>query len=101
MSQQLLEQLGALRLRSDVTRKRLFGLQPLQESAAIQGGIYTPDADRRTLTTLAEEAKVLLAAGFLVIVDATFLHRRWRDPFQALAGEIGVPWLIVALSAPL
>lgn len=101
LSQQLLEQLGALRLRSDVTRKRLFGLQPLQESTAIPGGIYTPDADRRTLTTLAEDAKVLLAAGFLVIVDATFLHRRWRDPFQALAGEIGVPWLIIAVEAPL
>jgi uncharacterized protein len=101
LSQQLLEQLGALRLRSDVTRKRLFGLKPLQESTAIAGGIYTPDADRRTLTTLAEEAKVLLAAGFLVIVDATFLHRRWRDPFQALARKIGVPWLIVALEAPL
>ena len=100
LSQHLLEQLGALRLRSDVTRKRLFGLKPLQDSAAIPGGIYTPAASARTLATLIEDARTLLAAGFPVIVDATFIHQTWRAPFQALAEELGVDWRIISLEAP-
>jgi hypothetical protein len=100
LSQHLLEQLGGIRLRSDVTRKRLFGLKPLQDSADIPGGIYTPEASARTLATLVQDASGLLAAGFLVIVDATFIHRRWRAPFQALAAELPVAWWIVSLAAP-
>jgi len=100
LSQHLLQQLGGIRLRSDVTRKRLFGLKPLQESADIPGGIYTQDASARTLATLLQDARGLLAAGFLVIVDATFIHRSWRAPFQALAAELQVNWRIVSLAAP-
>jgi aminoglycoside phosphotransferase family enzyme/predicted kinase len=100
LSQHLLQQLGGIRLRSDVTRKRLFGLKPLQDSADILGGIYTQEASARTLATLVQDARGLLAAGFLVIVDATFIHRRWRAPFQTLAMELQINWQIVSLAAP-
>ena len=100
LSQQLLQQLGGIRLRSDVTRKRLFGLKPLQDSASIPGGIYTQEASARTLATLVKDARDLLDAGFLVIVDATFMHRKWRAPFQALAAELRVNWRIISLAAP-
>jgi len=100
LSQHLLEQIGSIRLRSDVTRKRLFGLKPLQDSAVIPGGIYTQDASARTLAALLEDARKVLAAGFLCIVDATFIHRTWRAPFQALAEEMGVNWQIVSVAAP-
>jgi ABC-type Fe3+/spermidine/putrescine transport system ATPase subunit/aminoglycoside phosphotransferase family enzyme/predicted kinase len=76
-SQPLLEQFGGIRLRSDVTRKRLFGLRPLQDSSSIPGGIYSREASARTLAALLEDAGAALAAGFPVIVDATFLHRSW------------------------
>lgn len=99
-SQHLLEQLGGIRLRSDVTRKRLFGLRPLQDSSTIPGGIYSCEASARTLAALLEDAGAALAAGFLVIVDATFLHRSWRAPFQALADSLHLDWHIVALTAP-
>ena len=46
-----------------------------------------------------ELARGLLAAGFPVIVDATFLKRDWRDPFAALAGQLGIPWHIAAAEA--
>ncbi|OYY93685.1 MAG: hypothetical protein B7Y41_10590 [Hydrogenophilales bacterium 28-61-23] len=104
LSQHLLEQLGGIRLRSDVTRKRLFGLKPLQDSSAdfsnTPGGIYTQAASARTLTTLLDAARASLAAGFLTLVDATFIHRTWRAPFQALAEEIGIAWQIVSVEAP-
>jgi uncharacterized protein len=100
LSQQLLEQLGAIRLRSDVLRKRLFGLPPLAVSGTVAGGIYTPEGDQRTLAALLDTGRSLLAAGFAVIVDATFLRRSWREPFQRLAGELAVTWQIVAVTAP-
>jgi aminoglycoside phosphotransferase family enzyme/predicted kinase len=100
LSQQLLEQLGGIRLRSDVVRKRLFGLKPLQDSGAIPGGIYTPEAGKRTLETLLENTRAVLAAGYPAIVDATFLHRTWRAPFQTLAEELRIEWRIVSLAAP-
>jgi hypothetical protein len=100
LSQHLLEHLGGIRLRSDVTRKRLFGLQPLQDSATIPGGIYTQAASALTLAALLDDAATVLAAGCLTLVDATFIHRIWRAPFQALAEEMGVAWQIVALEAP-
>ena len=98
-SQKLLEGLGAVRLRSDVEHKRLFGLASHESSAAVAGGIYTRAAGERTLARLLELARGLLAAGFPVIVDATFLKRDWRDPFAALAGELALPWFIAAAEA--
>lgn len=100
LSQHLLEQLGGIRLRSDVTRKRLFGLKPLQDSSNLPSSIYTPEASLRTLTALLNAARKTLAAGFLTIVDATFIHRTWRAPFQALALEMDVTWQIVCVEAP-
>lgn len=100
LSQHLLEQLGMIRLRSDVTRKRLYGLKPLQDSAAVSGGIYSAEASARTLATLLADARHGLGAGFPLIIDATFIHRAWRAPFLALADELGIPCHIVALDAP-
>ncbi|HQQ71765.1 MAG TPA: AAA family ATPase, partial [Alicycliphilus sp.] len=52
-----LVQQGAVRLRSDVERKRLFGLAPLADSAAPGLDIYTPEASRRTFAPLADQAR--------------------------------------------
>jgi aminoglycoside phosphotransferase family enzyme/predicted kinase len=101
LSQQLLEGLGAVRLRSDVERKRLFGLKPLEDSRGIPGGIYTQEAGERTRERLLALARGLLQEGFSVIIDATFLARDWRQPFQSLAAQAGVPWLLVSPQAPL
>lgn len=98
-AQQLLEGLGAVRLRADVERKRLFGLPALASSAAIAGGIYTPQASARTRSTLLEQTEALLRAGLTVIVDATFIAPEWRDPFSALAVRLGVARCWVAPQA--
>jgi aminoglycoside phosphotransferase family enzyme/predicted kinase len=96
----LAERLGAIRIRSDVERKRLFGLRPLDQSAgAIPGGIYTREATRRTYARLNELARAVLAAGFPVILDATFLKRAERDAARAVAREHGWPWVLLACQA--
>ena len=92
---QLLECSDAVRLRSDVERKRLFGLRPLQSSAAHALDVYTAEATQRTFDRLADGARTALLAGWPVIVDAAFLRRSERQRFKALAAELGVPFAIL------
>ncbi|KAF0100707.1 MAG: hypothetical protein FD187_1626 [bacterium] len=99
-SQRLLEELGAIRLRSDVERKRLYGLSTLARSDSVPGGIYGAEAGARTLARLLELSGALLRAGFPVIVDATFIRRDWRQPFAGLAVELKLPWFLAAADAP-
>lgn len=97
----LVETLGALRLRSDVERKRLFGLAPGARTAAgIGQGIYGHDADERTYARLVELAETVLRAGYPVIVDATFLKRERREAFRHLARRRAVPFAILDFRAP-
>ncbi len=89
-----------LRLRSDVERKRLFGLAPRQNSGSpLDGGIYTAEATTRTYARLHALASDLLTAGWPVIVDAAFLRREERAAFRALAAEHGVGFGILATEA--
>jgi predicted kinase len=86
---------GAIRIRSDVERKRLFGLAPRQRSAGLGLDIYSPEATRRTFERLAACARTALQAGYPVIVDAAFLRRAERLVFRALAAELRVPFSIL------
>lgn len=95
-----LERLGAIRIRSDVERKRLFGLAALADSKAqADADIYSEDATRRTYARLNELARGLIAAGFSVIVDAAFVLHAEREGFRALAQELDVPFVIASLRA--
>lgn len=93
IAEKLVEALGALRLRSDVERQRLFGRE--EKSGGLETGIYTPEATEATYARLRELTQTLLAAGFPVVVDATFLKAAQRAPFTALADERRCPWLIL------
>ena len=89
-----------LRLRSDVERKRLFGLSAVARSgSAPDAGIYTTDAHARTYARLREVARAWLRAGWSVLVDAAFLKRAERDVFAALAQETGAAFNILAPQA--
>ena len=91
----LLETAGAVRVRSDVERKRIFGLDALERSADGPIDIYTPEATRRTFGRLADCARTALQAGYPVIVDAAFLRRAERQNFRALAAQLRVPFAIL------
>jgi aminoglycoside phosphotransferase family enzyme/predicted kinase len=99
LAARLVERTGAVRVRSDVERKRLFGLSSLERSDRIEGGIYGDDASERTYARLADCAGHALAGGFHAIVDATFLAAAHRRAFQALAAARRVPFTIFALQA--
>lgn len=101
LAERLLERLAAIRLRSDVERKRLHGLPADARSGSpLAGGLYGADASRRTYQHLLERADTTLAAGWPVIVDAAFLEREQRGPFRALAARHRAPFLILHCEAP-
>jgi aminoglycoside phosphotransferase family enzyme/predicted kinase len=101
LARALLEAAGAIRLRSDVERKRLFGLSALAASdAAVAGGIYDAATTARTYERLHAAAALALGSGWPVIVDAAFLQRRERNDFAALAARLKVPFTILDCRAP-
>lgn len=100
LSQQLLENWPAIRLRSDVERKRLAGLKPAQRSdSGLDSGLYSTTMSERTYQHLARLAETILKAGFNVIVDATFLKPEQRRSFYQLAKQLGIPFHILAVEA--
>jgi aminoglycoside phosphotransferase family enzyme/predicted kinase len=90
-----------IHIRSDVERKRLYGLPATERTrASIGAGIYTSEAGRRTYARLRDLATAILDSGYSPLVDATFLQQTQRRPFLELARDRGVPCTILELSAP-
>ena len=88
VSEQLIGTLGAVRMRSDLERRRPG-----------DAGDYSAAARERTYRRLLDCAESTLAGGCHAIVDATFLDRAARQPFEALARRRQCPMLIVSCHA--
>jgi aminoglycoside phosphotransferase family enzyme len=91
---------GALILRSDVTRKRLFNCRmedPLPQDA------YGKEGTLRTYGRIIEDGKAALAAGMTVIADAVYALPAEREALEQAAREAGVPfqgfWIDLPLEA--
>lgn len=98
VAQQVLEKIGAIHLRSDVERKRLFGLYAWQSSGSkADEGIYTPQATVRTYRYLLDTARFILQNGFSVIIDAAFLKQNERQQFSELALALNLPFAILSV----
>ncbi|GKW50042.1 bifunctional aminoglycoside phosphotransferase/ATP-binding protein [Halomonas sp. NCCP-2165] len=96
---EMVRRLGAVRLRSDVERKRLYGFAPLADSRGSDVELYAPEATRRTYRRLARLTGTLLEAGLPVCIDATCLARWQRDLLSHEAEARGLPQLIVSFEA--
>jgi uncharacterized protein len=91
----------AVHVRSDVERKRMAGLPERASSdSPVQGGLYTEELSAKLYERLADCASDVLAGGFNAIVDATFLRRRDRAVFVALARRHGVSITLIRCQAP-
>lgn len=101
LAQMLVESLGAVRVRSDVERKRLHGMAPHARPAASQmAQVYAADATARTYARLRELAATLLTAGLHTIVDAALLRREERDALRTLAARQGAQATLLECHAP-
>ena len=100
LSQQLIPRLPAIRVRSDIERKRHYGLAETDGSGAHVGkGIYDRSARTRIYETLATAAESSLRIGQHVIVDAAFLNRGDRQHFQVLATRLDANFVIIDVHA--
>ena len=91
---------GAVILSSDVTRKRLLGIDPTERHVEPFGaGIYDPDITDRTYAALLDEARPWLKQGRPVILDATYLMRSHRAGALLLAGETDARFLAIECDA--
>jgi predicted kinase len=94
-SRYVVQLLGAIQLRSDVERKRLYAA-PESDGP---GGRYSEAATRRTYAHLRKLAADIVEAGWPVIVDAAFLMGWQRELFRALAADMSVPFFLFDVRA--
>ncbi len=88
---------GAVVLRSDEVRKRLFGVQPTER---LPKSAYGPEVSERVYAAMLAEARAALAAGASVVLDAAFLKPQEREAAQGLAAEMAAPFHGLWMQAP-
>jgi aminoglycoside phosphotransferase family enzyme/predicted kinase len=100
LAKALVADCGLVRLRSDVERKRLFGLREFDGSQSALGkGIYGQQATTQTYQRLLTLADAVTDAGLPVFVDATFLTEQKRECFRALARSKGIVFGVMVCTA--
>lgn len=101
LAARLVERAGVVRVRSDVERKRLHGLEPDESSGSgLDRRIYSAAATDRTYARLVEVADAVCDAGIPVVLDATFLKRWQRDRVRERAAAREIGFAIVHCTAP-
>jgi aminoglycoside phosphotransferase family enzyme/predicted kinase len=88
---------GAVILRSDEIRKRLFGAAPLDR---LPSEAYAAEVSPKVYAQMFDEAAAALAAGRAVILDAVFMKPEERAAAAAVAARAGVPFQGLWLDAP-
>lgn len=101
VSDQLMARMPAIRIRSDIERKRLFGLSEAASSGSgIGAGIYSARSSYDVYQHLYRIALSLLDTRHNVILDAAFLNREQRDAALEIADRCGYSAVIVDVHAP-
>jgi aminoglycoside phosphotransferase family enzyme/predicted kinase len=97
---ELVNRLPGLRVRSDVERKRLHGLEASARSGSrLGGGLYSAAATVSTYAALARAADSLLRNGHTALVDAAFLRRSERLQFRQVAAFNAARFVILDCTA--
>lgn len=99
---ELVGTLAAIRLRSDVERKRLAGMRPTDRprSEASSAALYAESFTRRVYERLGALARTALGAGRSVVVDAACTKRWQRDLLTQVAAECDAPLVWLEFDVP-
>ena len=95
VAQQLAASYRAVLFRSDLERKKLFGLSEMDDSSKSGKSIYTPEANEKTFLRLQELTTQALQQNKSVVLDAAFLKKAERDAVRQLADSQMAIFLIV------
>lgn len=88
---------GAVVLRTDEIRKRLWNVPSLQR---LPKEAYTAEVSEKVYDELFRDAELVLKAGRSVVVDAVFIKPEQRGRAEALATRLDVAFQGVWLEAP-
>ncbi|MGV1015577.1 MAG: AAA family ATPase, partial [Methyloceanibacter sp.] len=88
---------GAVHIRSDVERKRLFGVAQDQRLPA---AAYAPEISEQVYAMCRKRARLALQAGHAAIVDAVHARPEERAAIAALAAETGADFVGLWLEVP-
>jgi uncharacterized protein len=99
LSERLVPLAAAVRVRSDLERKRLPESAPDADSA-ISPNLYSSARNRQTYARLFKCAESSLLGGVSVIVDAAFLNADDRERFRSLAPRLDASFVILSCIAP-
>jgi aminoglycoside phosphotransferase family enzyme/predicted kinase len=88
---------GAVHLRSDIIRKRMFGAAPLER---LPQAAYAPGAGARVYGEMLRLADTALGAGASVVLDAVFAREEERARAAGLAPARGLTFTGLWLEAP-
>jgi len=101
MTEELVEIVRGIRIRTDVERKRLAGLEAsCRRTSAVESGLYAPERTRAVYERVCDLAREIVQAGFPVIADGAFLKRWQRDLLRRAAVDLGAAFAIVDFTAP-
>src|SRR5580765_3540253 len=85
---------------ADVERKRLHGLGAGESNGSRVGeGRYSTESSHQTYSQSCALAGTVVRAGYVAVVDGAFLKRWQRDMFREAAAALGVPFVILEVSA--
>ena len=87
---------GAVVLRSDVARKRRFGIEPTMQ---LPNQAYEPDVSESVYDELTRAAQEVTRAGYIAVVDAVFATDALRQKIRDAASRAGVPFIALWLEA--
>jgi uncharacterized protein len=89
---------GAVIVRSDIARKRLFGVD---ETTALPESAYRPDTSKQVYDEISNIAHRILAQGHSVVLDAVYLLEAERAQTADLAAKQGIRFVGLFMTADL
>ena len=85
---------------SDVTRKRMLGVEPTTPLAhGVGQGAYRADRQGEVYAEVLRRARVVLESGRSVVLDATFRRRTDREAAKRLAEDVGASFSLIECRA--
>jgi aminoglycoside phosphotransferase family enzyme/predicted kinase len=100
VARHLAENLGLIQIRSDLERKRLYGLNfHARSESTLNKGLYSAAVNEKTYSHLLELATHVIEAGYTALVDASFLEQSERLRFSSLATRLQVAHLFLDCEA--
>jgi uncharacterized protein len=89
ITQELMQVLPAIRIRSDIERKRLC------PNCSNKNDLYSDSINEKAYGHLAKCVTATIKGGFTAIVDATFLKEEKRQDFYDLANDLNVNMVVL------